>query len=419
MSNAYHRLAPLVRELRSAQNDDLADITARICWSCIVEPGDGDAGVLRDTLGVECIFDLIAGWSEVVLQRMHAADPLEARSRNWSGAIARWRPRLTYEHVVPLVRAATKVGARFLVPSDPSWPTQVDDLGVHTAVGLWTRGRLDALHRDARNLAVVGSRASTEYGNNVTGELVVAAAGAGLSIVSGGAYGIDAQAHRVALASEADTVAVLAGGVDRLYPAGNSELFQRLLAQGGLVVSEAPCGQAPTKWRFLQRNRLIAALAPATIVVEAGARSGALNTANHASALGRELGAVPGAITSATSVGCHRLIREGAATMICSGDDAVELWRLGCSDGGLFPGGENQVGASDAHVPLLEVVELSPRLSDEAVRVLDALRPRRGNGEAELAALAGLSLTDTRAGLAELELLGRADLSDTGWRRVS
>jgi DNA processing protein len=105
--------------------------------------------------------------------------------------------------------------------------------------------------------------------------------------------------------------------------------------------------------------------------------------------------------------------------MICSGDDAVELWRLACSGGGLFETDEAPGNAVDAPVPLLEVVELSPRLSDEAVRVLDALRPRRGNGEAELAALAGLSLADTRAGLAELELLGRADLGDTGWRRVS
>lgn len=419
MPTALTRLEPLVRALRFGGDDDLADLTARICWSCVVEPGDGDAGVLREYLGVECIFDLMAGHEEAVVQRMYAADPLEARSRTWSRSLERWRPRLNYEHVVPLVRAATKIGARYLVPSDPMWPRQLDDLGVHGAVGLWLRGRLAALHPDGRNLAIVGSRASTEYGNTATGELVVAATGIGLSIVSGGAYGIDAQAHRVALASEADTVAVLAGGVDRLYPAGNSDMFDRLLGGGGLVLSEVPCGLAPSKWRFLQRNRLIAALAPSTIVVEAGARSGALNTANHANALGRELGAVPGSITSATSVGCHRLIKAGTASMVCSGEDAIELWQLGLAGGQLFGSAEALAGIGDATTPLLEVADLAPRMSSEAVRVLDALRPRRGNGEAEIAALAGLTLADTRAGLAELELLGRADLGEAGWRRVS
>jgi DNA processing protein len=414
MRSTQSTLESLARPLRVGRVSaaDPLDVVARMCWTCVAEPGDGAAGLLVQQLGAGCIFELFAGGRDQVVRDVFAADPVEARSVNWRKSLDTWAPRLDLERILPLLHAATQLDATVLSPGDDLWPTQLDDLGVHAPIGLWVRGNPAHLRPDARSLSLVGSRAATEYGLEAAGELAVAAVTYGLAVVSGGAYGIDAQAHRVALASGGSTVAFMAGGIDRLYPVGNSGVFERMLSGNGTVVSEVPCGQPPTKWRFLHRNRLIAALSPATIVVEAGARSGALNTANHANALGREVGAVPGAITSASSEGCHRLIRAGEATMVSSGDEALELWRS-ATGGRLFVDGE-----VDAHPTLLGADDLDGmRLSDAAVRVLDALRPRRGNGEAELAALAGLSIADTRAGLAELELLDRAFQDGTGWRR--
>ena len=164
-------------------------------------------------------------------------------------------------------------------------------------------------------------------------ELSADLAGHGVSVVSGAAYGIDGAAHRAALTAGGTTIALLAGGADRPYPAGHGELIERIAASGA-VVSEAPCGTTPTKWRFLQRNRLIAALSDATVVVEAGWRSGSLNTAAHAAALSRPLGAVPGPVTSAASAGCHRLLREFDARCVTNSADALEL--LGAAPQTLF-----------------------------------------------------------------------------------
>ena len=135
-------------------------------------------------------------------------------------------------------------------------------------------------------------------------------------------------AHRAALASDGTTIAFLAGGIDRFYPLGHESLLTRI-AQTGAVVSELPCGAAPTKWRFLQRNRLIAAASQATVVLEAGIRSGSLNTAGHAAALGRPLGAVPGPVTSPASAGCHRLLREFDAVCVVDADQMAELAAAG------------------------------------------------------------------------------------------
>ena len=146
----------------------------------------------------------------------------------------------------------------------------------------------------------------------------------GHTIVSGAAYGIDGMAHRAALASAGRTVAYLAGGVDRFYPSGHDALLTRIV-ETGAVVSELPCGSAPTKWRFLMRNRLIAASTKATLVVEAGWRSGSLNVAGYATSLNRPVGAVPGPVTTAASAGCHRLMREFGATVITSADEAAAL----------------------------------------------------------------------------------------------
>ncbi len=172
----------------------------------------------------------------------------------------------------------------------------------------------------------MGARAATTYGEHVAMEFASALAAREITVTSGAAYGIDGAAHRGALAAGGATIAWLAGGVDRPYPMGHSDLIARIGRQeGSAIVSEVAPGATPTKWRFLSRNRLLAATAAATVVVEAGWRSGSLNTAGHAVALGRTLGAVPGPITSAASAGCHRLLREFDAQVIGDVDDAYAL----------------------------------------------------------------------------------------------
>lgn len=241
---------------------------------------------------------------------------------------------------------------------------------------------------------MVGARASTAYGEHAAAEIVGPLAADGTSIVSGGAYGIDGVAHRVALGTDGRTLAILAGGVDRAYPSGHAGLLVRV-AGSGAVVSEVPCGTAPTRWRFLARNRLIAAVAAATVVVEAGRRSGSLNTAGHAASLGRPLGAVPGPITSATSAGCHRLFREYAAHCVTTADEVREL-----------------LGAAPSAPPSI------PAEDPDMIRIADALSTRHGRAVDELARAAGLSLDRVTALLGILELDGAVVRTPGGWRRL-
>jgi len=223
----------------------------------------------------------------------------------------------------------------------------------------------------------------------------------GYTIVSGAAYGIDGMAHRAALASHGFTVAFLAGGLDRFYPGGHEELLTRI-AETGAVVSEVPCGTAPTKWRFLQRNRLIAAASQATVVLEAGWRSGSLNTAGHASALGRPLGAMPGPVTSVTSAGCHRLIRDYDAVCVTNADEMAELAPLD--------------GARAVHDPARSLGE--PQAAPELTRLLDALSSRSPRTTTDVAARAGLSVAMVQGLLGSLQLEGGVRESERGWTRV-
>jgi DNA processing protein len=200
----------------------------------------------------------------------------------------------------------------------------------------------------------------------------------GWTVVSGGAYGIDAAAHRGSINCGGTTVAVLACGVDVSYPLGNSSLFERIPSEGGCLVSELPPSAHPTKPRFLKRNRVIAALTRATVVVEAAHRSGALNTAAYCRQLGRQLMAVPGPVTSAMSDGCHRLIRDDdAARLITGADEIVE-----------------EVGPIGALAPLPLIVEsVRDGLDARSLRVLEAVSTRQPVDAAEIARLAGLDGT--------------------------
>lgn len=326
-----------------------------------------------------------------------AAAGISGRGSSVTEALARWAPRVP--DLAPDRDLATlaRSGGELLIPEDPRWPEALRDLGLGMPLCLWSRGNLGSgLPPLNRTAAVVGSRDSTGYGASVAGDLAAGLVARGWTVVSGGAYGIDAQAHRAALAAAAGdagtpTIAVMACGADRYYPAGNEDLL-REVARRGILLSEVPPGSAPTRWRFLQRNRIIAALSAVTVVVEARWRSGALNTAHHAAALGREVGAVPGSVYSANSAGCHRLLRDGSA--VCVTDAAEVLDLAGPISAAQEPGEAAHGGSAAVH----------DGLTIEDLLLLDALPVRNGSPVDKLASVAGLSVPAVRAGLARLEL---------------
>jgi DNA processing protein len=365
-------------------DDDTADeVFARGTWTGLAEPGDAVAGALVTAFGAARALGLVQGDGGI-------AEQPQVRE-----GLARWRPRLDADVAERAFRNAAHLGIRLLLPGDAEWPVGLDDLGPHAPLALWCLGGSGPLTAVARSIALVGARAATGYGERVATEAACGLADRGFAVVSGAAYGIDGSAHRAALASGGVTVAVLAGGLDRFYPSGHAQLLARI-AREGAVLSELPCGFAPTKWRFLQRNRLIAAITRATVVLEAGARSGSLNTAGHAAALGRPLGAVPGSVFSATSVGCHRLLREYDAVCVRDAADMAEL-----------------AGAADGPVPL---DGLEPSADPIEQRVRDSLG-RKPRSTVELARLAGVSVADTRSALGLLQLAGGAAETVAGWRR--
>jgi len=294
--------------------------------------------------------------------------------------------------VVRAIEQAARFGVTLAMPGDGDWPAGLGDLGPGAPIALWIRGDRRRLAGLERSVAIVGARAATGYGEHVATELAAGVAERGVAVLSGGAYGIDRAAHRGALAVEGATAAILAGGLDRYYPAGNEQLLQRI-GERGLLLAEVPCGVPPTKIRFLSRNRLLAAMSRAVVVVEAGLRSGSLNTAGHAAQIGRPLGAVPGPVTSPASAGCHRLLREFPATCVTSTDEVLAI-----------------IGEAD---PVEEAPFL--RLDDRAVRLLDALRPRKALAPIELARRSGLGEAEVLALLGPLELAGRARRGELGW----
>ncbi len=211
--------------------------------------------------------------------------------------------------------------ARLITPIDEDWPVQLNDLAA-PPIGLIIKGNINALHQ--RSLAIVGTRNPTSYGARIAGDFAAGFADREWAIVSGGAYGIDSYAHKGALIAEGVTVAVIASGIDINYPAGNTRLFAEI-CESGVMVTESMPGQRALPHRFLTRNRLIASISKATLVVEAAFRSGSLRTARDAAEMFRPVMAIPGPINSPTSEGCHRLIGERAAEIVTSVADAVEF----------------------------------------------------------------------------------------------
>ena len=214
-----------------------------------------------------------------------------------------------------------KAGAQFLTPEHEHWPIGVNQL-VNPPIGLVVKGDSTCLITDS--LAIVGSRKPTNYGANVASEFARGFSDLGWTIISGGAYGIDSYAHRATLQANGITIAVLATGIEVAYPKSNQKLFNEMSAHGALISELMPYESAMPS-RFLVRNRLIASIAKATLVVEAAYKSGSLRTAHDAAELLRPVMAIPGPINSAMSQGCHRLISERAAELITSVADAVEF----------------------------------------------------------------------------------------------
>ena len=372
---------------------DEADRLARVALSCALEPGHPKLLEMVQTHGAASL-----------LARLRA-EPGEGKPG--SDLAARLR---SVDPGRELARAEA-VGLRFVVPGDPEWPASLDGLvrapylhergGV--PVGVWCRGvrRLDEICADS--VAVVGSRSATSYGGQVAADVAATLAREHWTTVSGAAFGIDQAAHRGALAAGGLTVAVLACGVDRAYPVAHAQLLD-YIAQVGLVVSEAAPGFAPTRIRFLARNRLIAALARGTVVVEAAVRSGALNTASWTSGLGRVLMGVPGPVTSAPSAGVHQMLRSRDAVLVTSGAEVLEA--------------VGPIGTFTLEEPR-EPEGPRDRLSPVERQVLDAVPKHIGVVPASIARTAGLSPSSTRAALEELSRAGFVEQSLGRWRLVA
>jgi DNA protecting protein dprA len=324
----------------------------------------------------------------------------------------RWNRRMERTLNAEAHMAAT-CGAWLVTPADPLWPPQLNDLGPARPYGLWCRG--DSRHlldvASAPSVALVGSRDPSIYGTEATTHLAAELARRGYTVISGGAMGIDIAAHRAALTqqgSDLPTIAFMAGGLDRLYPAQNSDALN-MIVDRGLIMSEVSVGNTPTRWRFLERNRLIAALARHTIVVEARWRSGALNTARHAMEIGRTLWAVPGQINSPNSVGTNRLLRDGLAQTLTEAADILEYDAAAGFELGTEHESEwDQVASSSA----------LDELTERQGRVWDDLSPRSYRGVDEIAAALGLNARDVMADLFHLGRCGLAEGSGTSWRKV-
>lgn len=297
------------------------DRIARAALTRLFEPNDSVGRTLVGRLGAYAALRLATG-----AQPDHTLPDVTAEEL--ADALKCWAPRVPELDPEKDLATIERLGGGFLIPGDEHRPTGLDDLP-DAPLGLWYRGTIgNGIPDPSTCAALAGSRDCTSYGAAVTGDFAYSLAQRGICVIAGLAYGVDAHAHRAALAGSTGegpaTIAVLAGGLDRDYPSGNADLAAAIRANG-LTLSELPPGAAPTRARFLDRNRIIAALAGVTCVVEARWRSGALNTAHHAETIARHVAAVPGSVHSANSAGCHRLLKEGGAALVT---DAAELSEL-------------------------------------------------------------------------------------------
>jgi DNA processing protein len=363
-----------------------ADRLARIALGLLVEPGHRDLGELVRRVGASAALDRL---------RTGAATPeLLAAVR------PRWGPLDPLDVAERALERADRLGVRIVTPEDDDWPHQLEDLvGISQPVSdpikrntypphcIWVRGPWPLAEACERSVAVVGARASTAYGEHVAGDLGYGLAERGWTVVSGGAFGIDAAAHRGAIAAGGRTVAVLACGIERPYPVSHAALFDRI-AETGLVLSEWPPGADPHRHRFLIRNRVIAAATRGTVMVEANLRSGARFTLHRARDLNRMVMVVPGPVTSAMSVGSHEELRVESTVLVTGVAHVIDA--VGSIGGDLAP----VLRAPDTPRDLLTQLQR---------QVLDGVRPRKLLTAEEIAAAVGVSARDARRALPALE----------------
>ena len=358
---------------------------ARMALSCAMDGGDPAVAELVERLGA------VGAWNRIL-----------------EGALGEPAARRAVGTQVDLaVGLAHQAQARFVIPGDEEWPAAIDDLARADTIqrrgglpyGLWLRGPGHLVELTRRSVAIVGSRAATAYGTGIAGDLAADLADQGVTVVSGGAFGIDVAAHRGALAAGGRSIGVLANGVDVGYPPGNQRVFDAL-ARDHLLVSELPPGAHPTRVRFLARNRLIAAMSGGTVVVEAALRSGARNTAGWALECQRPLMAVPGPVQSRASAAPHLMIRNGQAMLVTGAADVLEMISMA---------GQNAVFT--AHGPNRRTDTLSPA----QLAAFEAVPARRRASVGDVAMGAGLGVPATLAALTALESLGLVEGDARGW----
>ncbi|WP_053727941.1 DNA-processing protein DprA [Streptomyces sp. WM6378] len=365
-----------------------AERLARAALTRVIEPGDERGGRWLRTYGAV----------DLVRRLTDPQDPEDDLPGATPARLDSHRRRAALADPVRDLATAAAAGARFLVPGDEEWPRQLDDLGDARPVGLWVRGHSDLRIWALRSVAVVGARACTPYGAHMGAVLGSGLAEKGWVVVSGAAAGIDGAVHRGTLAAGGATIAVLACGVDVVYPRGHAELIGRI-AEQGLLVGELPPGDHPTPSRFILRNRVIAALTRGTVVVEAEYRSGSLVTARAAQKLGRFTMGVPGPATSGLSAGVHELLR-GEGILVT---DAAEIVELVGDMGELAPARRGPVLPRDLLAP-------------DAARVLEALPSRGAAAARDLAREAGTSTDEALGRLYELHSLGFVERVGDAWK---
>ncbi len=364
-----------------------ADRLARVTLSCGVEPGDGTTASLVREIGA------VRALQQSLVPKPHSS----------------LAERLTEVDPVRRLEQADRCGIRFLVPGDPEWPSGLDELdeaitdeGVGGAPpGIWVKGPMP-LTELLTSVAVVGSRSASVYGVEATRAICDHLAAARVPVVSGGALGIDFEAHDATLRAGGATVAVLACGVDRVYPAQHRLLLQHLAAEFAVVSEQAP-GSAPTRPRFLARNRLIAAMTRGTVLVEAALRSGALNTVGWAEVLNRQVMCVPGPVTSVTSQGVNNWIRQGRGTVVTDGTHVLEL-----------------IGGAGEHLVEEPRGEERPRdsLSRVEQQVLEWVPVSAPAQVDSIANLASLHIRETANALRRLHTKQFVRFEEGGWRLV-
>ncbi|MDO5746929.1 MAG: DNA-processing protein DprA [Actinomycetaceae bacterium] len=382
-------------------NDSIANCErmARMAWSYVSEYRDNNARNLIEHMGACDAWQWLNN-DQRVLPKLFMN---YARKKDIKDLIDQWVLRARKFNIDVILEQAELHGIDMIVPGDTYWPQTLSLMNDWEPIGIWVRGNKESLHSiNKKSVSIVGARASSRYGDQVSAELSYDLSVHGYTIVSGGAFGIDAMAHRGALKAEGKTVAVLAGGLERFYPVRHTDLFHDIMEKGCLV-SLYPPGARPTRWRFLDRNRVIAGLTQGCVVVEAGYRSGALNTAQHARELGRHLGAVPGSIYSLSSVGTLQLIRHNA-TLISNAQEVIEMIEPISADEKSIP-----------HLPiqsrLLDGIDGDQRI------IFDAMPAVRAAALENIARAAGLSIEKTRIALVSLELEGRVTCSQGLWKR--